>query len=127
MTTQPVLWTQDHLVRITATLVPSSDAAGIALEEALGAWFSACTPDPDSTRPPACAALSGGSALERHRAGTAHVVVVLSGGEDGLDSAAWELERLQELQARVDPAAVLTAVEQQRHEDEETWQAAPMH
>lgn len=123
MTTQPAPWTQEHLVRITATLAPSSDATDAALEQALAAWFNDCTPASDSTLPRSCAALSGGSSLERHRAGTAHVIVIHSGGEDGLDSAEWELEQLQELQERVDPDAVLTAVEQRRHEDEEIWQA----
>lgn len=125
MSTPPLRWTQDHLVRITATLICSSETAADAVETSLAAWFTTCTPDRESALPVGRAALSGGSALERHRAGTAHLVVITSGGEDGLDSAGWELERLRQLRADVDPAGMLSVIEQWRHEDESIWHPAP--
>lgn len=117
-------WTQDHLVRIIATVAPTSDAAAEEFEAALAEWFTSCTPDSQSRRPQGYAAVSGGSALERFRADTTHIVTVLSGGEDGLDSARWEVDTLQELRDRVDPSAAISTIEQWRHEDEDAWHDA---
>lgn len=120
-------WTQDHLIRITACIAPSSADASEAVDQALAAWFTACTADPEATLPHSHAALSGGSALERHRAGDAHVVVIISGGEDGLDSVEAEVAHLRVLIAATDPSGLLTVARQWRHEDEPAWSIAAEH
>lgn len=122
-------WTPEHLVRVTLTVVPSRAAAARGVEARLVEWFGALTPSPG--QPQDRYALSGGSVLERYPVPApspvgdlgAQVVVIVSGGEDGLDSAGDEVSAALDLVREVDPDALVSVLEQWRTEDS-AWHLA---
>lgn len=122
-------WTPEHLVRVTVTVVPSGATAGEELQARLLEWFGSLTPSERGTQDRY--ALSGGSALERHPVPApspvgdlgAQVLVIVSGGEDGLDSAGDEVSAALDLVREVDPDALVSVLEQWRTEDS-AWHLA---
>lgn len=89
-----------------------------------GTAVSPATPDPASI-----SRLSGGSVLayriiETGLGDATRLLTVLSGGEDGLDSAGTEAQQLQEILEEHDPGAARTALEQWQ-EDNGPWVTIP--
>lgn len=157
-------WTQEHLVRLSILVCPSSPSAAAAVDAAVGAWFAELTPasgqdasdtpaehSPDgatngsdtaespaasdtaaasaATDPASVSRLSGGSVLAYQSIETGlgdetRLLTVLSGGEDGLDSAGTEAQQLQEILEEHDPGAARTALEQWQ-EDDGPWITIP--
>lgn len=123
------IWTPEHLVRVTVTVVPSGAAAGEGLQARLVEWFGSLTPS--EGEPQDRYALSGGSALERHPVPApspvgelgAQVLVIVSGGEDGLDSAGDEVSAALDLVREADPHALVSVLEQWRT-DGTPWRVA---
>lgn len=166
-------WTQEHLVRLSILVCPSSPSAAAAVDAAVGAWFAELTPasgqdasdtpaehSPDgatngsdtaespaasdtaavsavsdtaaasaATDPASVSRLSGGSVLAYQSIETGlgdetRLLTVLSGGEDGLDSAGTEAQQLQKILEEHDPGAARTALEQWQ-EDDGPWITIP--
>lgn len=162
-------WTQEHVVRLSILVCPSSPSAAAAVDAAVGAWFAELTPasdqdardtpvehspggaakDPDTAAsgtdaaptasntaaspsapdPASISRLSGGSVLayriiETGLGDATRLLTVLSGGEDGLDSAGTEAQQLQDILDEHDPGAARTALEQWQ-EDDGPWITIP--
>ncbi|WP_170957869.1 hypothetical protein [Brachybacterium timonense] len=171
-------WTQEHVVRLSILVCPSSPSAAAAVDAAVGAWFAELTPtsdqdardtpvehspggaanDPDTAAsgtdaaptasdtdtapaasntaaspsapdPASISRLSGGSVLayriiETGLGDATRLLTVLSGGEDGLDSAGTEAQHLQDILDEHDPGAARTALEQWQ-EDDGPWITIP--
>lgn len=180
-------WTQEHVVRLSILVCPSSPSAAAAVDAAVGSWFAELTPasdqdardtpvehspggaakapktaasdtaaapaasdtdaapavsgtgaspatsgtavSPATPDPASISRLSGGSVLayriiETGLGDATRLLTVLSGGEDGLDSAGTEAQQLQEILEEHDPGAARTALEQWQ-EDNGPWVTIP--
>ena len=125
-------WSQDHQIRIIALITPADAAESTALDAALEARCRSLTPHVDSGLPHERAALSGGSSVAWYSVDAAptsgplpaRLYVIVSGGEDGLDSAETELDELHDLVHDAAPRAVITDAQQWSLGDEE-WFSAP--
>ncbi len=97
-------WTQDHVITLHLIVTPRAAEARQALHRVLQSWFEAFSPDPAPAPSGERRAVSGGvgitwaddcggnAAARDHEA-----VVLISGGEDGIESISWTYEELIDL------------------------------
>lgn len=115
----PSEWTQEHLVVVVTDLTETSPENRHDLRECINSWMRSLTHDPAATEPPEVSAMTGGVGVGRCDTTEGVRIVLVSGGEDGLDSVEMTWEDLRDLVHDAVPSCVLTWQQREFDEDAE--------